>query len=1779
MNSLITSLESTPILSTIITKETLLTGVSELKGEPFYKSSLNWTAEEMLGTTEIDLIERRKRDDTVEYLNSKNSELVFTLIGLKIPIPKKLSIKNSDINRAYELSASCLVPETSSSSPSMILHQLVSLMLIDMLPGLFTFEEQTGRVRPDLIWKLGAATIYIDVTTEVHHHKVANYEVKTYNSLLIVNKYEFVPDIREIKWLSVLSHSIDKRDSTVQYRLILDQAKISNSDMLYTKKTLDYFNNSEDLEDDRIVLSYGLNMLITEDKTYLVEPDQIALNWISDQMMVIKSKIHAKSKLVRSNYCFPNSQMFNELAINLTEFYLNIPFASQTGKQPTVINEAGQLSYEENYDPSDYYTLIRSKLRVNNKAYESYSDYPAVRQELRRNSREQVNAAMKIYKTFTATYHYLEQQAIRRCGFKIDVRTGKVYDKLIPYPDSNDEIPESEPELYPFHIKIDPDHMSLLKENKVADKTIKYLSRNRDYHEARMKRKIVSALKSNYRDGTRMIIRHWAKADMYAEVLVSGLLFSDEKGVVYVSYFMAEKLYRTELWRLTDVENYESLPERMLSLVLGTISISAKYTSYYNYLSVAFRIMMEGSWGASRWLKPLRYLSSGVVMGSTLLRKTMEKVIKEMKEEDFKRRSTFLLFESMSKQKFEYGKTPFFGFDFVDIGYECFLYDLCPRKTYGRKRHLRAAMVDMIDEVGLYNKNYGFISELYKDFEDIIEIDERSDRNKRWMNHLKMILSLSEKSDKRFTFSPASVVLLSRKILNMGSKRLLQGSSRSLSDLTTGKASYCSVSGESKMACESISNLAKEENTSSTTRLAIKILFKPVDLTMRMFDKPQVGGNREISILSSPFRIIQSILEDFGKKIAEASATDILDRSDKFSILANSFTDCLTAPDRLILTADQTRWGPNFSTVTFGLMYQLLSRVTTEFFVPALSCLLSEFKVFELPLWIPDLFVQSNAMYSVPGALGRSHMGQGIFHRSSSLFHSLVLDLFTDELQTSLLSSGITKDDISIAKFCTSDDMVLMGWLSKFRSRKVTDAAKMVELRRFMSKLPSFLIFFCIKTSDYKNILSATKGEMNSWYFSKDGLGSNDLKFINSLVEPQTSANFLRDMQNPYNAFDNSLNSGCSLEVAKSIFYSSYLLRLRQWRIKVSNVGFPSEDRMKDGLPAVTAQDKDNLSWLNFVTKNNFRTKQRIKEVTGPKTENLLTSMVISETMKSISDSTGPQSYKNMIVRFKKNEMVLAPFNRKLVDIGILSMTYESFLYNINNDPTFIQSLSEVSKQPHIIQVISHSQVKVKMFGVLRLKTSFSENVDAMTLAVSSIPTSETLKSGFTGTELITHLYRRHKRFSSDDMLVANIDKSSFEAAYISAKELLDDFSMSGGGSYCTVHTPIERTIEYQQIYKIPVGIPFRLTAYNSIKYGIPDYDIDPDQRYSPDESTYIAYGVIDLISIYIKGPTPEFFSQPSKEVPKTSKLVYDLYQRNITNIKVNSVTELAYYEFMYQVANQTCTLVNGEPKYVFLNYSTIEMSDDVPDEDEGQMDFDIKDDLPFETMSKISSQFPTVEASSKKIEVKADVFNFEEEIGTEMQRVIREAFNMVSDETDEIIDEDQFEFSKDVDLNSIDDFSDGGPGELMGFKLKKKSIVSKSVMIDWRYIVFSNNYTLKRAIFLDYLRELLDAKVILGNHDNPMMLAQDNSNLVYFDPRFPRIMNEICSISFANALNTTPRDKNRILSSIRHLKMDFKKEDLVNIPFVYSVTGRPKNIVVSKLEFEKDYDSKRIMC
>jgi hypothetical protein len=342
----------------------------------------------------------------------------------------------------------------------------------------------------------------------------------------------------------------------------------------------------------------------------------------------------------------------------------------------------------------------------------------------------------------------------------------------------------------------------------------------------------------------------------------------------------------------------------------------------------------------------------------------------------------------------------------------------------------------------------------------------------------------------------------------------------------------------------------------------------------------------------------------------------------------------------------------------------LLTNRTTEAYIPALICLLSEFKGFEVPVYLSRMVDKSNASYSLPCMIARSHMGQGIFHSASSFYQAVVLNTIMNiqSLAIEKVSTKLQSRVIKFRYFCptTSDDAALMIDILpmdldiKSKIIKSTKIKTNIEIESFFNNMcidslakvykiikniGKILIDYGILTSSYKNWISKTKLEFNSLYVSTNGFGSNDLKFLYSLIDPGTSGNFLEDYNNVLNSYYTATNSGVTRDITLIIPQVRYLSFCRQWKIRPDITGFTSEKTIISGLPRIVrkfSNDDDTR------TENNLHFKLRqLTSINDIKyNDKSLIDNLVRSRFNMINRSRERSSYRSCLTYAKKFEIV-----------------------------------------------------------------------------------------------------------------------------------------------------------------------------------------------------------------------------------------------------------------------------------------------------------------------------------------------------------------------------------------------------------------------------------------------------------------------------------------------------------------------------------------------------------
>lgn len=918
--------------------------------------------------------------------------------------------------------------------------------------------------------------------------------------------------------------------------------------------------------------------------------------------------------------------------------------------------------------------------------------------------------------------------------------------------------------------RMDPDHVAFLK--KHSDKTTyDILSRSRIYDELRFLRRIALAI-FNLRKSNKLIqVKHPTRHDVFAKAIIKGQICSKDRGVVHVSFMdERDRIYRHEKWQMSHVENLLVGHHRLLALI-HSFSMASKHTKNYKNLFRAAKnlerkeevdpihlkkvndsldalnkltavrlvkaaelygtILMEDSWGSSKFFKVYRYFSVNLANGSPMTLKSLRKLEGTMDNSIRGKISLALIRDYVSRRMktgYVLDATPAFGLREEMIGWEIFLVGLCPSKTYGQKKHLRDALNELYDEIENYDNNEDKVREIWEAMDEILRgISQQTpsqiaDLKQLYWEVIEKTFQLRNISggfDNRFSMSPLCLILAYDKIRKCKfSPYDVQNSVPPLHKLCTARSSTSSFDGRPSIAAETLSQLSSFYGTTSTTEILYLILNKegPIDLSQTMFDKSQVGGNREISVLSGEFRILQATAEGFFKQVALSSPSEYLNKPDKIAKMISHYGSAMEAEDRIMGTIDQTRWGPNSSTEVFSLMAILLGRRTTESYVAAIVCAISGFKLVEVPSHYYEKFKFVNNAYSIMGATARYHMGQGIFHNASSLYHAFCTEtiqmLFERWAKHMIkrydkdLSKHLNRITLNQDCMITSDDVALFDRPTLTKYTKLPHESEETKIRnnlglenaskclmRIMSIYYSYydkmVLYFGYKTSTYKNVFSDTYIEFNSIGLTNEGMVQNDMKYIYSLIDPVTSGNILNDYGGALDKYYSAINSGCRPDSAMSIAHMSYIDFCRKWKINIEAVGIPSVNTIKYGSPILYKKDQ----WLGEQFKSESRLRFRKRDILKLSFSLLngdLSTIFMQRMERNLLDSREQEGHRSVLTYSRGSNEIMyinCPLTLDQAD-GAIGYDFTVFIKNFNADYDCMRTFLNLERQDHFPKVL-----------------------------------------------------------------------------------------------------------------------------------------------------------------------------------------------------------------------------------------------------------------------------------------------------------------------------------------------------------------------------------------------------------------------------------------------------------------------------------------------------------
>ena len=1088
----------------------------------------------------------------------KSGNLMFNgnQVGRSTAPDFRLSIRpltEIETTEIRELATSCLSPETGISSPSYILHQIVSLSIARSCKNYkVIFEDHELRksdLIPDLTLFNEEKSYYLDVSGHSQSGKLRKYGQGGLE-VVVVNKYLYSEIVLGAdRYLDILvksSLACDSRNSNfVEEAVYRHKPK---GEILMDTKFLKFLleesdetlaSLSSDFRDSLTLLPYEKERAFKEiDLNRIPLPNIQKLDWLkpnwtrSEKMTsgrrhlwgveIVGDSLDwqdgAGETLETSQYFDSSEGIFMDIKSYESILKINIDARLR----------AAQME-------AHYYSSEMPKFAV--PGAESYyaQDFTA---------KLKISKKMSNGKLENVPFSYtLKPNKVFRNLKKLILRSREVY----PVRDIRD----FSQRLEVSQKFIDPIDLEILKQSQ-KEKTIEFISNSSIYQILLLFRRVSNMLLTiRDLDGYCGRLSH-PVYDLHANVYCSGAPLKTDSGVAYVTLESDNKVLKTWVWRASDIKAYSMASNRLISCCSGVEDRTPRYKRICNLYSL---LILENSWGISKILKPYRYFATGVCYGSIQVDEQFAKFVESCQKEEMiwknKASAVLLYYDLMGNfSKEKTGLTPAYGFNESNLGYEAFIVNLCSKETYGKRRHRVDMSTEIVDEIQMARKHEKGVRNHFSRFHTWVEVYKEIRGGKYavrfCLDYLKDCQRNWLMTGGRFCMSPAGILMNYLSIKSIAGRPVL-GYTPPLSTLLTTKASFDSINFKNASAVESITSLSTDLGLTTTSSIANVLLSRVVDLTYRMFDKDQVGGNREISILSSEFRIIQSITEALSKEYGRRTNIDMLDNPQKISLLAEAHNKC---HDGVRFTVDQTRWGPNFATTLFGYMYSLFLRFTTEAWVPMMTCFIAECKIFQM-LPYPELSAFQKTGFSLAGLEGPFHMGQGIFHYTSSLWHSLTQMTLGSVIESKLnLRQGLS---LRMSFFVTSDDAAhFYSLASKSEVSQEEKDSTHKDVIRILKGYETLIIPFMIKTSNYKNMITWNSGrpgpiEFNSIFLNSRSVGSNSLKFLYSLLDPFTSGDRLRDMRRIWDVYSDGINSGLSHIESEIVCKLSLKYRLLQW--------------------------------------------------------------------------------------------------------------------------------------------------------------------------------------------------------------------------------------------------------------------------------------------------------------------------------------------------------------------------------------------------------------------------------------------------------------------------------------------------------------------------------------------------------------------------------------------------------------------------------------------------------
>jgi len=336
------------------------------------------------------------------------------------------------------------------------------------------------------------------------------------------------------------------------------------------------------------------------------------------------------------------------------------------------------------------------------------------------------------------------------------------------------------------------------------------------------------------------------------------------------------------------------------------------------------------------------------------------------------------------------------------------------------------------------------------------------------------------------------------------------------------------------------------EGCYDSVEVANKYLKEPT--VFQIFKKNQIGGVREILILTMISRIKINIIETISRNICVFDKRETLTHgSTKNELIKEALYEARNKPGKrmsLFFSMDKSRWGPSFVPIQFIYLFTPFKQQLGGYFNYILSQLiLHQNKKCVLPerlikAWAMDLdnkmshrkdprlqalkehFIRTGEIFF----MNESNMGQGILHYTSSYLHAAMIS-FRDELYRRACKKLSLDPDDHNDLFSSDDSFTVMS----IEITRMSLVLKKIDIFMRCQEI-SERLFNC-STSKSKSSINPMIGEFNSLFMSNLTFFPTLIKFAIAAVHPVNTDSFFRMVKESFAASRQIVENGGTLDL------------------------------------------------------------------------------------------------------------------------------------------------------------------------------------------------------------------------------------------------------------------------------------------------------------------------------------------------------------------------------------------------------------------------------------------------------------------------------------------------------------------------------------------------------------------------------------------------------------------------------------------------------------------------